>query len=210
MWKIIQLVSLGSRQLIGGGSGDAPRVPGQSSTLPMVILPRAVEVGQPTSGIGTRRLPMFGGDGLFGIESASAPSIPSAAAPAELAADAIAVRAAGAFAVHVHPTDRLADADDGAARRRCDAAVARLGRASRAADQRLDVAAVDPDPFAARRDRRLAATTRLRLRDLIRWARASARTALHAGLAVEPTAGSHGSKPRNCNATRSLVAVLRR
>jgi uncharacterized protein (DUF849 family) len=106
--------------------------------------------------------------------------------PAELADDARAVRAAGAFAVHVHPRDgRGAQTLDRAA---CDGAVGAIRAAVPGLPIGLSTAeAIDGDPFA-----RAAAVKSWRKRpDFVSvnlrefgWA-GIARTALHAGIAVE-------------------------
>ena len=106
--------------------------------------------------------------------------------PAELADDARAVRAAGAFAVHVHPRDRqgLETMDAKAS----DAAVAAIRAAIPGFPVGLSTSvAIDPDPFA-----RAAAIRGWRQRpdfvavgvSEVGWA-GLARTALHAGIAVE-------------------------
>ncbi len=111
--------------------------------------------------------------------------------PAEIGADARAVRAAGAFAVHVHPRDRsgLPTMDAKAS----DAAVAAIRAATPGLPIGLSTSvAIDPDPFA-----RAAAITTWRQRpdfvavdvSEVGWA-GIARTALHAGIAIEASLGA--------------------
>jgi len=111
--------------------------------------------------------------------------------PAEIGADARAVRAAGAFAVHVHPRDHsgLPTMDAKAS----DAAVAAIRAATPGLPIGLSTtAAIDPDPFA-----RAAAITAWRQRpdfvavavSEVGWA-GIARTALHAGIAIEASLGA--------------------
>lgn len=105
---------------------------------------------------------------------------------AELAADAVAVRRAGAFAVHVHPRDeRGAQSLDATV---CGDAVAAIRAAAPGMAVGLSTAeAIDADPFA-----RAAAVRSWQTRpDFISvnlfelgW-EGIARTALHAGIAVE-------------------------